>query len=99
MLKNNRIIPGDEVTRHFGGATRPNVYKIRPPSPTPTALIARSEAPERSVLNDDLNAIRGKLNPVKELQLLGRQNSGNDQVCILQPFYENYLVKISKLTI
>lgn len=72
------------MARRLSGP-RPAVYKRRPSSPNPNVPIIRSEAPERSVVNEDLSAIRGKLNPVKELQLLGRQNSNNDEV---NDFYE-----------
>lgn len=68
-----RIIPGDEVARNLSGPSRPTVYKRRPSSPSPNE-------PQRSIINAELNAIRGKLNPVKELQLLARQNSNNDEV-------------------
>lgn len=78
-LSKNRIIPGDEVSRRLS-EPRPAVYKRRPSSPNPNVSIIRSEAPERSVVNQDLSAIRGKLNPVKELELLARQNSNNDEV-------------------
>lgn len=75
-----RIIPGDEVARLLS-PSRPTVYKRRPSSPSPNAPILRAnDAPARSAINEDLNAIRGKLNPVKELQLLGRQSSNNDEV-------------------
>lgn len=79
-----RIIPGDEISRHFPAPTRPTIYKSRSASPTPKVSVARYEAPDRSAVNEDLSsslsAIRGKLNPVKELQMLGRQNSTNDEV-------------------
>lgn len=79
--KSYRIIPGDEVARNLSGPSRPNVYKRRPSSPSPNAPIIRaSDAPQRSVVNENLNAFRGKLNPVKELQMLARQNSSNDEV-------------------
>ncbi|XP_031623809.1 neither inactivation nor afterpotential protein C [Contarinia nasturtii] len=77
--KYQRIIPGDEVSRHFSSPMRPAVYKSRATSPTPRNPIIRYEAPERSAINADLSAVKGKLNPVKELQLLARQNSANDE--------------------
>lgn len=58
---------------------RPVVYKSRSGSPTPKPIL-RYEAPDRPVASADLNAVRGKLNPVKELQMIGRQNSNNDEV-------------------
>lgn len=55
------------------------MYKRRPSSPSPSVPIIRHEGPERSVVNENLSAVRGNLNPVKELQLLGRQISNNDE--------------------
>lgn len=81
MEKIHRIIPGDEVARNLSGPTRPTVYKRRPSSPSPNAPIIRAtDTAQRSAINEDLSAIRGKLNPVKELQMLARQNSNNDEV-------------------
>lgn len=75
------IIPGDEVARNLSGPSRPTVYKRRPSSPSPNAPIIRAnDATQRSVINEDLNAMRGKLNPVRELQMLARQSSNNDEV-------------------
>lgn len=79
--KKYRIIPGDEVARNLSGPSRPNVYKRRPSSPNPNAPIIRAnDTPQRSAINEDLNSVRGKLNPVKELQMLARQSSNNDEV-------------------
>lgn len=76
-----RIIPGDEVARNLSGPSRPAIYKRRPSSPNPNAPVVRAnDATQRAAINEDLSAIRGKLNPVKELQMLARQNSNNDEV-------------------
>ena len=69
------------MARNLSGPSRPTVYKRRTSSPSPNAPIIRAnDAPQRSVINEDLSAIRGKLNPVKELQMLARQSSNNDEV-------------------
>lgn len=44
----------------------------------PIAPIIRNQAPERSAINEDLSSIRGRLNPVREMQLLGRSNDANN---------------------
>lgn len=81
ILSNFRIIPGDEVARHFPTPIRPTVYKQRTNSPTPKVTVTGHDAPERASINEDLSAIRGKLNPVKELQMMiGRQSSTNEEV-------------------
>ena len=72
----NRIIPGEQVSHLLPASPRPVVYKSRSASPTPKSIL-RHDSHDRSVANEDLNAARGKLNPVKELQMIGRQNSNN----------------------
>lgn len=81
MNFNHRIIPGDEVARNLSGPSRPAIYKRRPSSPNPNAPIVRAnDTTQRAAINEDLSAIRGKLNPVKELQMLARQNSNTEEV-------------------
>lgn len=65
--------------------SRSPVYKHRPVVPSTSsnfqaADIVRSETPERSTINKQLSQIKGKLNPVKEMQFLARQNTDQD-VC------------------
>lgn len=67
------------MARNLSGPSRPNVYKRRPSSPS-APIVRANDSTQRTAINEDLNALRGKLNPVKELQMLARQNSNNDEV-------------------
>lgn len=65
--------------------SRSPVYKHRPIVPSTSSQyqapdVVRSETPDRSTINEQLNKIKGKLNPVKEMQILARQNT-NEDVC------------------
>lgn len=62
--------------------SRPTVYKRRPSSPLPNTYVApiiRNETAERSVVSDDLNKAIGKLNPVREMELLARNRSADNE--------------------
>lgn len=66
--------------------SRPTVYKRRPSSPLPNTYVApiiRNETPGRSVVSDDLNKAVGKLNPVREMELMARNRSADTNVRII----------------
>lgn len=63
--------------------SRPTVYKRRPSSPLPNTYVApiiRNETPERTVVSDNLNKAIGKLNPVREMELLAQNRSADNGV-------------------
>lgn len=69
---------------------KPAVYKKRA-APVPAARddIIRSTTVDRSAVNPELSSVIGKLNPVKEMQILGRTNSHDVSASIpmlMQPF-------------
>lgn len=67
--------------------SKPSVYKKRPapvpvpvpvPVPKDRATVCEPTTVERSTINSDLTKVIGKLNPVREMQILARNNSNND---------------------
>lgn len=88
------VIPHEEsVSNYNSSSLRPAVYKKRPVTLTSSSkpsIIIRNEAPERSVINEDLSKLKGKLNPVKEMQILAKQNSNSEDVCLLHILFILY---------
>lgn len=60
---------------------KPSVYKKRP-APVPAD---RDDIVRPAVVNAGLGSAIGKLNPVKEMQILGRNNSEVSTICAIAP--------------